>query len=176
MGSIPEDLTIGELASRSGLTTSALRFHESRGLICAERTAGNQRRYARAMLRRVAFIRAAQEVGLSLDQIATALATLPTDRTPNKTDWARLSRRWRTHLDARIVELERLRDDLTSCIGCGCLSLRTCRLFNRDDRIAANGPGARYLLGDSTEPEAAVSGLLSPAARMAASAGSRPVK
>ena len=148
MAVLPDSITIGELAARSGMATSALRFYESRGLIHSERTDGNQRRYARPTLRRVAFIRAAQEVGLTLEEIATALRRLPEDRTPSKTDWERLSRSWRTRLDDRIADMVRLRDDLTGCIGCGCLSLRTCRLINKDDRIAANGPGARFLLGD----------------------------
>lgn len=151
MPMLPDRLTIGELATRSGVATSALRFYEERGLIAAERTSGNQRLYPRPMLRRVAFIRAAQEVGLTLDEIGQALAALPTDRTPAKRDWQRLSAAWRDRLDDRIAELEGLRDNLTGCIGCGCLSLKTCRLLNRDDRIAANGAGARYLLGDRAE-------------------------
>jgi MerR family redox-sensitive transcriptional activator SoxR len=148
---LPDRITIGELAARSGIATSALRFYEDQGLISAERTAGNQRVYPRPTLRRVAFIRAAQAVGLTLDEIAGALATLPADRTPVKRDWERLSTAWRDRLDERIVELERLRDGLTSCIGCGCLSLRTCRLLNPDDRVSAKGSGARYLLGDEAE-------------------------
>ena len=149
---LPDRIAIGELARRSGVATSALRFYEERGLIVAERTSGNQRVYPRPTLRRVAFIRAAQEVGLTLDEIRQALAALPTNRTPAKRDWQRLSRVWRGRLDDRIAELERLRDNLTGCIGCGCLSLRTCRLLNRDDRAALNGAGARYLLGDMAEP------------------------
>ena len=148
---LPDRITIGELAARSGMATSTLRFYEDQGLISAERTAGNQRVYPRPTLRRVAFIRAAQAVGLTLDEIAGALATLPADRTPVKRDWERLSTAWRDRLDQRIVELERLRDGLTSCIGCGCLSLRTCRLLNPDDRVRAKGSGARYLLGDEAE-------------------------
>lgn len=143
--SLPDSITIGELAARSGMATSALRFYETRGLIRAERTSGNQRRYARAALRRVAFIRAAQEVGLTLEEIAAALRRLPEDRTPSKSDWERLSRAWRARLDARIEDLVRLRDDLTGCIGCGCLSLRSCRLINQDDRVGVSGPGARFL-------------------------------
>ena len=145
---LPDRITIGELAARSGTATSALRFYGEQGLITAERTTGNQRVYSRSTLRRVAFIRAAQAVGLTLDEIARALGTLPADRTPVKRDWERLSTAWRDRLDQRIVELERLRDGLTSCIGCGCLSLRTCRLLNPDDRVSAKGSGARYLLGD----------------------------
>lgn len=150
----PSDLlSIGELAARSGVATSALRFYESRGLISSARNPGNQRRYTRPTLRRVAFIRAAQRVGLTLDEIGAALARLPADRTPNRSDWERLARPWRRSVDERIAELERLRDDLTGCIGCGCLSLRTCRLFNRDDIAAENGAGARYLLGDEPPVE-----------------------
>jgi len=145
---LPDRITIGELAARSGVATSALRFYGECGLIAAERTAGNHRVYPRATLRRVAFIRAAQEVGLTLDEIGRALAILPMDRTPAKRDWERLSRAWRERLDEHIAELERVRDSLTGCIGCGCLSLRTCRLLNRGDRAAARGAGARYLLGE----------------------------
>ncbi|MGC2241367.1 MAG: redox-sensitive transcriptional activator SoxR [Acidimicrobiia bacterium] len=143
-----ESLTIGELAARAGVATSALRFYESKGLIESERTSGNQRRYPRATLRRVSLIRAAQEVGLSLSEVAAALETLPHDRTPTKRDWARLSRSWREHLDRQIAELENLRDELTDCIGCGCLSLKSCAIFNPSDAAAAGGSGPRYLLGD----------------------------
>lgn len=149
---LPGRITIGELVARSDTSASALRFYEARGLIAAERSGGNQRRYPRAVLRRVAFIRAAQRVGLSLDEIASALDGLPADRNPRKADWARLSARWRARLNQRIAELERLRDDLTGCIGCGCLSLRKCTLINTADRAASNGPGARYLLGDQPPP------------------------
>jgi len=138
-------LTIGQVAERSGVATSALRYYEERGLITSERTAGNQRRYAQAMLRRVAFIRSAQRVGLGLEEIEEALSTLPSDRAPNKADWARLSRSWRPRIDAQIERLERLRDKLDGCIGCGCLSLRTCALNNPDDEAAPRGPGAVYL-------------------------------
>jgi len=148
---LPDRITIGELAARSGVAGSALRFYEERGLISAERTTGNQRAYARHTLRRVGFIRAAQAVGLTLDEIARALATLPMDRTPMKRDWQQVSTAWRARLDERILELERLRDGLTGCIGCGCLSLRRCRLLNRGDRMGESGPGARYLLGDSDD-------------------------
>jgi MerR family transcriptional regulator, redox-sensitive transcriptional activator SoxR len=148
MAPLPDWITIGEIAARSGVASSTLRYYEAQALIRAERSPGNQRRFARATLRRVAFIRAAQGIGLSLQEIRDALGSLPSDRTPTKADWARLSRSWRRHLDKRILELERLHDDLTGCIGCGCLSLRRCALFNRHDRAAANGPGARYLLGD----------------------------
>lgn len=141
-------LTIGQLAERSGMSTSAIRFYETRGLIRSHRTTGNQRRYAQAELRRVAFIRTAQRVGLSLEEIRTALATLPDERTPTKADWTRLSRAWRPRLDDQIERLQRLRDRLDSCIGCGCLSLRTCALRNPGDEVAPRGPGAVFL-----EPE-----------------------
>ena len=144
-----ETLTIGELAARSGVPPSALRFYEKLGLIRSTRTGGNQRRYDRTELRRVAFVRIAQRVGLSLDEIAGALATLPGGRTPTKADWARLSAVWRARLDEQIALLERLRDRLTGCIGCGCLSLQTCRLANPQDRAARGGPGPRYWIGDS---------------------------
>lgn len=147
---LPDEIPIGVLAARSGVSTSALRFYESRGLIQASRNAGNQRRYPRHMLRRVAFIRAAQRVGLSLGEIQAVLATLRTDRAPGKADWVRLTRAWRPRLDARISEMEKLRDELTGCIGCGCLSLRTCRLVNRDDVAAADGPGSYLLAGRGT--------------------------
>jgi MerR family transcriptional regulator, redox-sensitive transcriptional activator SoxR len=148
MPALPHHLTIGELAARSGVRPSALRFYEQAGLVSAERTAGNQRRYARSTLRRVAFIRAAQRVGLTLEEIRTALATLPADRTPTRADWRRLSRSWQSELEARIATLQRLRDQLTSCIGCGCLSLRTCSLSNTDDVLAARGAGVTSLLPD----------------------------
>ncbi|MEE9185280.1 MAG: redox-sensitive transcriptional activator SoxR [Acidimicrobiia bacterium] len=141
-------LTIGELAARSGVATSALRFYEEKGLLSSQRTSGNQRRYERTALRRVAVIRAAQSLGISLASIRGALRTLPDERTPNRQDWEKLSRRWQSELDRRITELERLRSNLSSCIGCGCLSLRTCALFNPNDRAARKGPGPRYLLGD----------------------------
>jgi MerR family redox-sensitive transcriptional activator SoxR len=138
-------LTIGELSARSGVAASALRYYEQLGLIRATRTGGNQRRYARTELRRVAFIRVAQQVGVSLEEIGEALAGLPESRTPTRADWAELSEKWRGKLDERIELLNRLRDDLTGCIGCGCLSLQACRLYNPGDRLAADGPGARRL-------------------------------
>ena len=144
-------LAIGEVAARSGLAPSAIRFYEAEGLIRAERTASDRRVFPRHVLRRLAFISSAQRVGLSLRDVAAALDGLPPDRAPTKAQWAQLSRRWRKDLDARIAELEHLRDDLTSCIGCGCLSLQTCRLFNTDDAAASRGAGARYLLGDDPE-------------------------
>lgn len=145
MSKLPKQLTIGEVAHRSGVAQTALRFYEDRGLISSTRTSGNQRRYDRVVLRRLAFIRAAQRVGLSLEQVGEALAELPSDHAPNKADWTRLSRRWRDELDTRIDGLQRLRDRLTGCIGCGCLSLRTCALQNSDDQMAEQGPGAPRL-------------------------------
>ena len=145
MSTLASTLTIGQVAERSGVSHTTLRFYEDAGLITAERTAGNQRRYPRAVLRQLAFIKTAQRVGLSLDQIREALTTLPEGRTPSKSDWARLSQSWRSELDARIDALHRLRDRLTSCIGCGCLSLRTCALYNHDDEMAEFGPGAPKL-------------------------------
>ncbi|GAA3864003.1 redox-sensitive transcriptional activator SoxR [Saccharothrix violaceirubra] len=145
MSKLPDMLTIGQVAERSGVPHTALRFYEERGLISSERTAGNQRRYPRTVLRRLAFIRTAQRVGLTLEDVHAALATLPEGRTPTKTDWHRLSTTWQTELDARIDALHRLRDRLTSCIGCGCLSLRSCFLTNFDDKLAADGPGAPRL-------------------------------
>jgi MerR family redox-sensitive transcriptional activator SoxR len=140
------ELTIGTLSRRSGVAPSALRYYEAEGLIGSTRTDSGHRRYRRDTLRRVAFIRVAQQVGLQLDEIRAALASLPDGRTPTRADWARLSASWRPRLDARIAMLERLRDDLTGCIGCGCLSLETCRLHNPGDRLAARGPGARRLV------------------------------
>jgi MerR family transcriptional regulator, redox-sensitive transcriptional activator SoxR len=139
------EITVGQLAARSGVTVSALHFYEARGLISARRTAGNQRRYPRAMLRRVAFIRASQRVGIPLSRIKEALDTLPARRTPTARDWARLSAAWRLDLDERIRQLEDLRDRLTGCIGCGCLSLTDCQLANPDDMLGAEGAGPRRL-------------------------------
>lgn len=139
------ELTIGELAERSGIATSAIRYYEDRGLVWSRRTPGNQRRYERAMLRRLAFVRTAQRVGLSLEEIEEALATLPSSRTPTKADWTRLSRGWRPRLEAQIAQLERLKDTLDFCIGCGCLSLRRCLLSNPGDVLADRGPGAVLL-------------------------------
>ena len=143
-----DELTIGEVSARSGVAPSALRFYEAEGLITSARTSGGQRRYSRDTLRRVSFMRIAQQVGLSLGEIGTALVALPDRRTPTRRDWERLSSSWRPMLDERIRLLERLRDDLSGCIGCGCLSLTTCPLYNPDDVLAANGPGPRILLGD----------------------------
>ena len=146
------ELTIGQLAERSGVAPSAIRFYESRGLLRSRRTTGNQRRYEQATLRRVAFIRAAQRVGLTLDEIAAALATLPDERTPTKSDWHRLSRAWRPRLDEQIRRIELLRQRLDGCIGCGCLSLKSCALMNPGDEAAERGTGA-VLLEPELEPE-----------------------
>jgi MerR family redox-sensitive transcriptional activator SoxR len=140
-----DGLTIGEVAARSGVAASALRFYEDQGLITAARTAGNARRYPRSVLRRLAVIRAARNVGLSLPEIRAALAALPDGRTPTAADWARLSHGWRDRLDEQITALTRLRDGLTDCIGCGCLSLSRCALANPGDVVAADGSGARRL-------------------------------
>lgn len=141
-------LTIGELAARTGVTTSALRFYEVRGLLSATRNASGYREYERASTRRVAFIVFAQRVGYSLEEIAAELATLPQRRVPTRSDWARLSERWIQRVDERIAELQRLRGGLTECIGCGCLSLDRCKLANPGDRAAAAGAGPRYWVGD----------------------------
>ena len=138
-----ELLTIGEVARRSGVAASALRFYEERGLITSHRAGSGHRRYPRATLRRIAFIVFAQRVGLTLEEIGAELARLPEDRAPGRADWARLSSGWSARIDERIAELERLRDGLTECIGCGCLSLSRCRLANPGDRFAAEGPGPR---------------------------------
>jgi len=142
------ELTVGALSERSGVAPSALRFYESEGLVHATRTAGGQRRFARDTLRRVSFIRVAQQVGLSLEEIRGALASLPDNRTPNAKDWERLSKSWRPRLDQQIAMLERLRDRLHGCIGCGCLSLGFCKLLNPDDEAGRRGPGPRFILDD----------------------------
>jgi MerR family transcriptional regulator, redox-sensitive transcriptional activator SoxR len=136
-----ELLTIGEVARRSGVAASALRYYEDRGLITSERTGAAHRRYPRAVIRRVAFIVFAQKIGLTLEEINEELAKLPSDRVPKRADWARLSETWKSRIDARIDELHRLRDSLTDCIGCGCLSLERCQLANPGDRLARRGPG-----------------------------------
>jgi MerR family redox-sensitive transcriptional activator SoxR len=141
-------LTIGEVAARAGVATSALRFYESRGLIESERTVGNQRRYRRSVLRKVAFVKAAQAIGISLAEVQAALESLPAGRTPNRRDWGKLSKAWQAELDDRIRALEGLRDDLSDCIGCGCLSLSTCALFNPGDKAGERGPGPRFLMGE----------------------------
>jgi MerR family transcriptional regulator, redox-sensitive transcriptional activator SoxR len=138
-------LTVGEVAHRSGFAASAIRFYDKEGLITATRTSGGQRRFERNMLRRLAFIRAARNVGLTLEEIAAALDTLPEGRTPTRADWARLSKEWRARLDDQIAGLMALRDSLDSCIGCGCLSLKRCAISNPSDSAAGAGPGAVYL-------------------------------
>ena len=140
-----ELMLIGEVAARSGFAASALRFYEREGLITSARSVGGRRMYPRAVLRRLAFVRAARSVGLSLDEVREALATLPDSRTPTRADWARLSRTWRARLDEQIAALEALREGLTSCIGCGCLSLQRCALSNPGDQAGEAGPGARFL-------------------------------
>jgi MerR family redox-sensitive transcriptional activator SoxR len=152
-------LTVGEVSHRSGVAPSALRYYEAEGLIAATRTSGNQRRYPRSVLRRLAFVRAAQNVGLSLTEITDALATLPAGRTPTKADWTRLSRGWRDRLDEQIAALRKLRDGLDSCIGCGCLSLQRCSVQNPADVMAGAGQGAMYL------PRVLRAGPASPPAR-----------
>ncbi len=142
---IAKELTAGEMAKRSGVAVSAIHFYESKGLIKAWRTSGNQRRFPREMLRRVAFIKAAQRVGIPLETVRNALASLPQKRTPTAADWGVLSESWRSTLADRIARLTKLRDDLTSCIGCGCLSLDSCPLYNPDDRCSKKGPGAHFL-------------------------------
>ncbi|MFE7316237.1 redox-sensitive transcriptional activator SoxR [Streptomyces sp. NPDC057555] len=148
------ELSVGQLSARSGAAVSALHFYESKGLISSTRTAGNQRRYTRETLRRVAFVRAAQRVGIPLAVIRDALAELPDERTPNREDWARLSEVWRSELDERINQLVELRDRLTDCIGCGCLSMDKCALSNPYDNLGEQGPGARRLRVDrrTTDP------------------------
>ena len=140
-----EILTVGEVAERSGFAASAVRFYERVGLISAQRSSGGQRRYNRSILRRLAFIRAARNVGLSLDEVRKALEQLPSSRTPTRADWTKISRLWRKRLDEEIDALVALRDGLDSCIGCGCLSLQRCRLSNPHDVAATGGPGAVYL-------------------------------
>lgn len=154
MAPIVKELTVGQVAQRAGVTVSALHFYERQGLIHSRRTTGNQRRYRRDTLRRVSFIRISQRVGMPLARIRQALDSLPDNRTPTRQDWARLSQQWHTELDARIDQLIRLRDDLSDCIGCGCLSLDTCALSNPGDTLAANGPGPRRLMVDALAQEA----------------------
>lgn len=139
-------LSIGETARRCGIAASALRFYESRGLITSQRGQGNQRRYHRAEIRKISIIRVAQNLGLTLREIESALSTLPDKRVPNKRDWEKLSRKWCSQLNQRINSLQQLRDQLTGCIGCGCLSLKRCELFNKGDCAAETGTGPRYLI------------------------------
>jgi MerR family transcriptional regulator, redox-sensitive transcriptional activator SoxR len=138
-------LSVGEVSRRSGVAVSTLHYYETEGLLSAERSAGNQRRYRRNVLRRIAVIRVAQSLGVGLAEIANELKKLPDQRTPTKADWARLSSHWRGSLDQRIAELQALRDRLEGCIGCGCLSLRACSLYNADDTLSRRGPGAHRL-------------------------------
>ena len=142
-------LTIGELSRRTGMSVSAIRFYEAKGLLTAVRTSGNQRRFPRADLRRLSFAQIAQQLGLTLGEIGAVLQTLPQGRSPTRADWQKISRRIRDGLQARIAMLERTRDLLDGCIGCGCLSLARCRLYNPGDRAARVGPGPRFLLGDT---------------------------
>ena len=145
------ELTIGAVAERTGVAHSALRYYENEGLISSTRTAGNQRRYHRDVLRRVSFIRVAQKVGLSLEEIHEALASLPHSRTPTHEDWTRISEAWRPRLDEQIALIERIKDRLDGCIGCGCLSLKACRLLNAGDVAGEHGTGPRYLIGEDDE-------------------------
>jgi MerR family transcriptional regulator, redox-sensitive transcriptional activator SoxR len=143
-----ELLTIGAMSERTGVAPSALRFYEDEGLIHSTRSDGGQRRYTRDAIRRVSFVRVAKEVGLSLDEIRDALASLPENRTPTRKDWEKLSTAWRPRIEHQIRMMERLRDRLTGCIGCGCLSLQACRLLNPGDAAGERGPGPRYVLDD----------------------------
>ncbi|MDQ3693814.1 MAG: redox-sensitive transcriptional activator SoxR [Chloroflexota bacterium] len=163
------ELSVGQVAARSGVAVSTLHFYEARGLIQSRRTAGNQRRYRRDVLRRVAIIRVGQRVGIPLRVIREAMAELPAERTPNRQDWERLSTAWREELDRRLEQLARLRDDLTDCIGCGCLSIDRCALRNPRDVLSQEGPGPRRLLIES--PDACPSGAPS---RCVCDQGERP--
>lgn len=145
----PRRFSVGEVAERAGVATSALRFYEAHGLIAGDRNESGHRRYRADVLRRVGFIKVAQRVGLSLDEIRAALDSLPASRTPNRRDWAKLARSWQPVLDERIAMLEAMKEKLDGCIGCGCLSLDTCALYNPDDAAARRGAGPRFLLGDS---------------------------
>ncbi len=143
-------LSIGDVATRTGLAVSAIRFYEERGLVTPDRNAGGQRRFERADIRRLSFVQIAQQLGFSIQQIADVLRQLPDERTPTKRDWTRISRHFRKDIDARIMMLMRLRDKLDGCIGCGCLSLENCALYNPADRVSVNGPGARFVLTDES--------------------------
>ena len=146
----PAELSIGDLARRTGLSVSAIRFYESRGLVAAERTAGGQRRFRRTDIRKLSFVMIAQQLGFSLTRIKAQLAALPDGRPPTQRDWSRISKGFRGELDDRIATLERMRRRLDGCIGCGCLSLKKCALYNPEDRIAVNGAGPRFLTTDET--------------------------
>lgn len=169
-------LTIGQVAARAGIAPSALRFYEAERLIRARRSGGGQRRFHRDVLRRIAFVRVAQRVGLTLQEIRDALATLPDQRTPTKEDWARLSRAWQPRLDEQIATLVRLRDRLTSCIGCGCLSFKACALYNPGDAAADLGAGPRYLLGDAPVASPETTAPARNAARTRAAAAARSLR
>jgi MerR family redox-sensitive transcriptional activator SoxR len=149
---VPAELTIGELSARSGVSASALRFYERKGLISASRTGGNQRRYERFLLRRVALIQAGRAAGIPLERIRAALETLPSHRSPTRRDWERLSRGWQADIEQRIETLGAIRDRLNTCIGCGCLSIDACELLNPDDEAAELGAGAHYLRSDPLTP------------------------
>ena len=151
MARIETTLSIGEVAKRTGTAVSAIRYYDDEGLIRSERNNAGQRRFLRSEIRRVSFILIAQELGFSLNQIRTQLDQLPDKRTPTKRDWGKMSKHFRGELDKRITQLEELRDKLDGCIGCGCLSLDACRLYNKDDRAAQKGDGPRYLMGDVAE-------------------------
>lgn len=144
-------LTIGALAARTGLAASAIRYYEAQGLLAPIRTASGQRRYLRGDIRRLSFVMICQQLGYTLSDIHDALASLPQGRNPTKADWSRLSKRFRGDLDAKIEQMTALRDKLDGCIGCGCLSLESCALYNPDDRVAARGSGPRYLMGDRAD-------------------------
>jgi len=146
-----QGLTIGDLADRTGLAVSAIRFYEAKGLLHPLRNAGNQRRFDRSDIRRLSFIMIAQKMGFSLARIRALLAPLPNHKAPTKADWSRMSRELATELDTRITTLTAMRDKLDGCIGCGCLSLKACRLYNPTDRAAEKGPGPRYLMGDNPD-------------------------
>lgn len=144
-------LTIGYVSGRTGLPGSAIRYYEDEGLVSPDRNEGGHRRYARSDLRRLSFVMISQSLGFSIAEIREALSTLPEHRAPTRRDWARISKRFGAVLDARIAQMQALRERLDGCIGCGCLSLQTCALYNRRDRAARNGPGPRYLMGDAVE-------------------------
>lgn len=148
-----DSIAIGQLAERTGLSVSAIRFYEEKGLVTPDRNAGGQRRFLRSDIRRLSFVMVAQQLGFSISQIADRLHGLPNQRTPTKADWERLSKSFRSELDDRIKALETLRDKLDSCIGCGCLSLKNCKLYNPDDSAARHGAGPRYLLGDRPDKQ-----------------------
>lgn len=142
------NISIGQLAERTGLSVSAIRYYETQGLIASERSAGGQRRFLRSDIRRLSFVMIAQQVGFTIEQIRTQLETLPNGRTPNKSDWTLMSRGFRKALDEKITSLKQMRENLDGCIGCGCLSLKKCKLYNPEDRAFTKGAGPRFLMGD----------------------------